>query len=411
MLQAFEQFLSDKERIPKKNAPYYIKWVSDCYRYFDKPQTQLLTNEQSAEFLSRLAKKHEDWKVQQADRALKLYGYFLTRKQRSEDGPSVDNQGNWEEIEEKIRQALRLRHRSYSTEKTYVLWLRQFQGFVNGKHLSSLDGKDLQDFLSYLAVERKVSASTQNQALNAIVFLYRHVFDKDIEGEISAVRAKQKRRLPVVLTVEEVDKILLRMSGVSRLMARLIYGCGLRMQECLQLRIKDIDFEQGVIVIRSGKGDKDRRTVLPKAVREDLAKHLIDIKVTYEKDRKEQVNGVQLPGALERKYPNAGKEWGWFWLFPSQTLSVDPRTNVVRRHHVYHDALQRAFKVAVMKVGVTKQASVHTLRHSFATHLLENGNDIRTIQELLGHTSIQTTMVYTHVATKNILGVRSPLDK
>ncbi len=411
MLQAFEQFLSDKERVPQKNAPYYVKWVSDCYLYFDKPETQLLTNEQNAEFLSRLAKKHEDWQVQQADRALRLYGYFLTRKQTSEDEPSVNNQGDWKEIEEEMRQALRLRHRSYSTETTYILWFRQFQGFVNGKHYKSLDGKDLQNFLSYLAVERKVSASTQNQALNAIVFLYRHVFDKDIEGEISAVRAKQKRRLPVVLTAKEVDKIVSEMSDINRLMARLIYGCGLRLQECLQLRIKDVDFEQGVVVIRSGKGDKDRRTVLPEAVREELAKHLTDIKVIYEKDRKEQLNGVQLPGALERKYPNAGKEWAWFWLFPSKTLSMDPRTKIVRRHHVYHDALQRAFKVAVMKAGITKQASVHTLRHSFATHLLENGYDIRTIQELLGHTNLQTTMIYTHVATKNLLGVRSPLDK
>lgn len=408
MLQAFEQFLSDKERVPQKNAPYYVKWVSDCYRYFDKAETQLLTNEQNTEFLSQLAKKHEDWQVQQADRALRLYGYFLTRKRTSEDEPSVNNQGDWKEIEEEMRQALRLRHRSYSTETTYILWFRQFQGFVNGKQYQSLDGKDLQNFLSYLAVERKVSASTQNQALNAIVFLYRHVFDKDIEGEISAVRAKQKRRLPVVLTAKEVDKIVSEMSDINRLMARLIYGCGLRLQKCLQLRIKDVDFEQGVVVIRSGKGDKDRRTVLPEAGREELAKHLTDIKVIYEKDRKEQLNGVQLPGALERKYPNAGKEWAWFWLFPSKTLSMDPRTKIVRRHHVYHDAL---FKVAVMKAGITKQASVHTLRHSFATHLLENGYDIRTIQELLGHTNLQTTMIYTHVATKNSLGVRSPLDK
>jgi len=411
MLQAFEQFLMDKEGVPKKNAPYYVKWVSDCYRFVDKPETQSLTNEQTAEFLIRLTKKLEDWQVQQADRALRSYGYFLTRKQRSEGEPSVNNQGDWKEIEEKMRQALRLRHRSYSTEQTYIQWLRQFHGFLDGKHHNSLEGKDLQNFLSYLAVERKVSASTQNQALNAIVFLYRHVFDKNIEGEINAVRAKQKRRLPVVLSVKEVDKIVSGMSGLNRLMVRLIYGCGLRLQECLQLRIKDVDFEQGVVVIRSGKGDKDRRTVLPEAVREELAKHLTGIKVIYEKDRKENLNGVQLPGALERKYPNAGKEWGWFWLFPSQTVSIDPRTNIVRRHHVYYDALQRAFKVAVMKAGITKQASVHTLRHSFATHLLENGYDIRTIQELLGHTNLQTTMIYTHVATKNILGVRSPLDK
>ena len=411
MLQVFNQFLSAKERIPEKNIPYYVKWVSDCYRYFDIPETQPLTNDQNAKFLNHLAKKHEDWQVQQADRALRLYGYFLSRRQRNEDGASGDMPDDWKKIEEKMREALRLRHRSYSTEKTYVMWLRQFQGFVNGRQPQSLDGKNIQDFLSYLAVEKKVSASTQNQALNAIVFLYRHVFDKNIAGEISAVRARQNRRLPVVLTIKEVGKIFSEMSGINKLMARLIYGCGLRLQECLQLRIKDVDFEQSLVIIRSGKGDKDRRTVLPDAVKEELVKHINEIRVIHEKDRKAGLNGVQLPGALERKYPNAGKEWGWFWLFPSQTLSMEPRTNVIRRHHVYHDALQIAFKISVMKAGITKQASVHTLRHSFATHLLESGYDIRTIQELLGHSSIQTTMIYTHVATKNILGVRSPLDK
>lgn len=411
MLQAFNQFLNDKERIPERNTPYYVKWVSDCYRYFDKPETQLLTNDQNAKFLNHLAKKHEDWQVQQADRVLRLYGYFLNRMQRNEDGTSGDKPGDWKKIEDKTREALRLRHRSYNTEKTYIIWLRQFQGFVNGKQPQSLEGKDIQDFLSYLAVEKKVSASTQNQALNAVVFLYRHVFDKDVAGGISAVRARQNRRLPVVLTANEIEKIFSEMPGVNKLMARLIYGCGLRLQECLQLRIKDVDFEQSLVIIRSGKGDKDRRTVLPEAVKEELVKHINEIRVIYEKDRKSKLNGVQLPGALERKYPNAGKEWAWFWLFPSQTPSMDPRTNVIGRHHVYHDALQRAFKTAVMKAGITKQASVHTLRHSFATHLLESGYDIRTIQELLGHSSIQTTMIYTHVATKNILGVRSPLDK
>lgn len=411
MLNAFKQFLSTKERLPEKNIPYYVKWVSDCYRYFDIAESEPLTNEQNAKFLNRLAKKYEDWQVQQADRALRLYGYFLSRSQKNDDGTAVAVSSNWQKIEEELRGALKLRHRSYSTEKTYILWLRQFSGFIKDKKPHSLDGKDLQDFLSYLAVEKKVAASTQNQALNAIVFLYRHVFDKDIEGEISSVRARQNRRLPVVLTVNEIERIFFCMTGINRLMARLIYGCGLRLQECLQLRIKDVDFEQDVVMVRSGKGDKDRKTVLPNAIKQELVDHVNEIKVLYKKDRDAKMNGVQLPGALEKKYPNAGKEWGWFWLFPSQTLSMDPRTDILRRHHVYHDALQRAFKNAVIKAGITKQASVHTLRHSFATHLLENGYDIRTVQELLGHSNLQTTMIYTHVATKNILGVRSPLDK
>ena len=411
MLDAFKQFLSTKERLPEKNLHYYLKWVSDCYRYFDITEKQPLSNEQIAKFLNHIAKRYENWQVQQADRALKLYGYFLSRSLSNSVGTAAVLPSDWQKIEKKLSEALKLRHRSHSTEKTYTLWLRQFRGFIRDKNAHSLEGKDIQNFLSHLAVEKKVSASTQNQALNALVFLYRHVLDRDIEGEISAVRARQKRRLPVVLSMKEIEKIFSVMSGANLLMAKLIYGCGLRLHECLQIRVKDIDFEQNMVIIRSGKGDKDRRTVLPEAIREELITHLNQVKALYEKDREAKLNGVQLPGALERKYPNAGKEWAWFWLFPSKSLSIDPQTGIVRRHHVYHDALQRAFKNAVMKTGITKQASVHTLRHSFATHLLEKGYDIRTIQELLGHTNLQTTMIYTHVAKKNILGVRSPLDE
>ncbi len=194
-------------------------------------------------------------------------------------------------------------------------------------------------------------------------------------------------------------------------MAQVIYGCGLRLYEYLRLRVKDIDMEQNVVIVRSGKGDKDRRTVLPEVLKDDLIRHLGKVRSLYDQDRKEDISGVWLPGALERKYPNAGKEWGWFWVFPSKSLSVDPRIPIVRRHHVHPASLQKAFKLASGKPGISKQASVHTLRHSFATHLLENGYDIRTIQQLLGHESLQTTMVYTHVASKNILGVRSPLDR
>jgi len=226
MLQAFKLFLSEKERLPDKNIPYYVKWVLDCYRYLDIPESQSLTNEQNTKFLNRLSKKHEGWQVQQAERALKLYGYFLSRSKKNNDDTAIADSSDWQKIEERLREALKLRHRSYSTEKTYIIWLRQFKGFINGKHPDSLEGKDLQDFLSYLAVDKKVSASIQNQALNAIVFLYRHVLDKNIEGEINAVRARQNRRLPVVLTVKEIEKIFSCMSGVNLLMAKLIYGCG-----------------------------------------------------------------------------------------------------------------------------------------------------------------------------------------
>lgn len=410
MLELFTKFLIEKERVPEKNIPYYLKRVSDCYRYFDLPDTSALDNEKQAQFLKHLSRHSEDWQVQQADRALRLYGYFLSR-QTNGGNKLLQLSSDWHGLEQKLREALRLRHRSYSTEKTYITWVRQFSRFVKERQPDTLSGKDLQDFLSHQAVDKRVSASTQNQALNAVVFFYRHVLDKNIEGEISAVRAKKTRRLPVVLTMAETDSIFAQMEGLNRLMARVIYGCGLRIQECLQLRIKDIDLEQGMVMVRAGKGDKDRRTVMPESLQEEIAAHMQTVRVLYEKDRASQAAGVQLPNALERKYPNAGKEWAWFWLFPAQSPSIDPRSQVLRRHHVYHENLQRAFKQAVMKAGITKQASVHTLRHSFATHLLENGYDIRTVQELLGHTSLQTTMIYTHVSKKNILGVISPLDR
>jgi integron integrase len=264
--------------------------------------------------------------------------------------------------------------------------------------------------MTHLAVERKVSASTQNQAFNAILFLFRHTLDKDIDNIAEAVRAKRTRRLPVVLTRSEIDRLFQKMRGTNLLMARTIYGCGLRLAESLNLRIKDIDFEREAVTIRSGKGDKDRETVLPSSLMQDLKDHMEQVRKIFEKDREMKANGVMIPGALERKYPNAGKEWGWYWVFPSLKESVDPRTGIQRRHHIYPDNLRRAIKTAVKKAGISKRINVHTLRHSFATHLLEKGYDIRTIQDLLGHADLRTTMIYTHVMSKNRHGIISPLD-
>ncbi len=411
MLNKYKDYLYKKANIKGKYVHYYLKWVSVCYTFLDTVDSAILNNDQKKKFLKHLSHKHEDWQINQANTALTLYSYFLSEEQKKISSSHPDEIIEWKILEEKMREALRLRHRSYNTEKTYITWLRSFYGYMKEKSPQDLVGSDLQDFLSYLAVEKRVSPSTQNQALNAIVFLYRHVLEKEIENELSAVRAKYRRRLPVVLTVREVELIFDNLSGVHRLMAMLIYGCGLRLSECLNLRIKDIDLEQNLVIIRSGKGDKDRMTVLPETLKDDLIEHIANVRTLYDNDREQDLNGVFLPGALERKYPNAGKEWGWFWLFPSKSLSIDPRTHVVRRHHIHPASLQKPFKNAVGKSGITKQASVHTLRHSFATHLLENGYDIRTIQELLGHINLQTTMIYTHVATKNVLGVRSPLDR
>ncbi|MDP1808016.1 MAG: integron integrase [Actinomycetota bacterium] len=329
-----------------------------------------------------------------------------------QDGNSKENAGAaWTALETRTREALRIKQRALTTEKTYLGWLRGFREFLAETDPEGIDGADIQRFLSHLAVNRKVSASTQNQALNALVFIYRHGLNKNLgEKELKAVRAIQRRRLPVVLTVRELHSLFDALSGTNRLMAMLTYGCGLRLQECVRLRIKDVDFEQNTVIVRSGKGDKDRRTVLPEALKNELIKHVSENRALFDQDRENKISGVYLPGALERKYPNAGKEWAWFWVFPAKALSVDPRTVTVRRHHIQPRSLQKALKTAVLTAEIAKQASIHTLRHSFATHLLENGYDIRTIQELLGHQNVQTTMIYTHVATKNILGVRSPLD-
>jgi integron integrase len=411
-LEGFEEYLTRNAFIQEKYVPYYLRWVSYCYSFLDRPDNCLLTSDQLQNYLNHVAKTRETWQVQQAEAALKLYGYYLSLDvSRPSNDARPGEKALWEAMEKSTRGALRLRHRAYSTEKTYIGWLWAFFDYVGGKPPSDLSVVDMQNFLSSLAVERRVSASTQNQALNALIFLYRHVLEKEPGiDEIRSVRAVPKQRLPVVLSTTEIQSLFTRLSGTHRLMAMLIYGCGLRIKECMHLRIKDIDLDRDVVTVWA-KGDKNRRTVLPGSVKNDLIDHIARVKPLYDYDREKKLSGVYLPNALEKKYPNAGKEWTWYWLFPAQSLSADPYTHIVRRHHVHPSSLQKAFKEAMMKAGVTKRASVHTLRHSFATHLLEKGYDIRTIQELLGHEDLQTTMIYTHVAKKNVLGVKSPLDE
>ena len=273
-----------------------------------------------------------------------------------------------------------------------------------------LSEQDLKNFLSFLAVDRKVSAATQRLAFNALLFLYRNILSVAISELATVVPSRVPRRLPVVLTGDEIRKIFEGLNGTFRLMAALIYGGGLRLQECLSLRVKDVDFGRGCLTIRAGKGGKDRETVLPESLVGELKLHLIKVKDLYDRDRRKGMPGVPLSGALESKYASASREWSWFWVFPSKSLSIDPRTRAVLRYHLYPTTLQKAFRDAVRTSGVTKQATIHTLRHSFATHLIEKGYDIRTIQELLGHSDVSTTMIYTHVATRNKLGVASPAD-
>ena len=311
---------------------------------------------------------------------------------------------------DQVRQAIRTRHYSIKTEEAYVGWIKRFIFFHNKRHPAEMAETEIARFLSSLARESHVSASTQNQALNAILFLYHEVLRKEIGYVNGVVRAKKPRRLPVVLTKEEVKRVLSCLRGTPWLMAMLLYGAGLRLLECCRLRVKDIDFPRNQITVRAGKGDKDRYTMLPAAVKESLIRHLQAVKLQHEKDLQRGLGSVALPNALERKYPNAGKEWAWQWVFPATSHYTDGTTGEKRRHHLHESVLQRAFKEARLKVGVPKPATCHTLRHSFATHLLEDGYDIRTVQELLGHRDVSTTMIYTHVLNRGGRGVQSPAD-
>jgi integron integrase len=312
---------------------------------------------------------------------------------------------------DQVRQAIRMRHYSPRTEETYVHWIKRFIFFHNKRHPAEMGEKEIARFLSTLASELHVSASTQNQALNAILFLYRHVLSKDIGYVDGVVRANRPKRLPTVLTRQEVKSIFGCLDSSDWLMAMLLYGAGLRLMECLRLRVKDIDFTSNQILVRAGKGDKDRHTMLPGAVKEPLAKHFDLIRRQHQRDLERGMGRVALPNALERKYPNAGKEWAWQWVFPATSHYTDRVTGQRRRHHLHESVLQKAMKEAVRNAGIPKPASPHTLRHSFATHLLEDGYDIRTVQELLGHRDVSTTMIYTHVLNRGGRGVNSPADR
>lgn len=311
---------------------------------------------------------------------------------------------------ERVRSATRVRHYSIRTEQAYTQWIRRFILFHRKRHPAEMGGAEIAAFLTHLAVQGKVAESTQNQALNAIVFLYRVVLEKEVEDLGQVVRARKPRRLPVVLTPAETRAVLCRLEGVYRLAAELMYGAGLRLLECVRLRVKDLEFGRGEIVVRDGKGRRDRVTMLPERARKGLSAQLSLARAIHGADLAAGFGAVHLPSALARKYRGADRDWPWQYVFPSEKRARDPRSDVVRRHHLSESALQRAVKRAVREAQIVKPASCHSLRHSFATHLLENGYDIRTVQELLGHRSVKTTMVYTHVLNRGGRGVRSPLD-
>jgi len=328
----------------------------------------------------------------------------LTNKPKFHPNPKL-------KLMDQVREVLRYHHYTYRTEQTYCQWILRYIRYFGGKtHPRLLGAKDIEAFLSHLATEDKVTASTQRQALNALVFLYKHVLDIPLEEEITPARSKRVTSPPTVMTQAEVQRLLAAMEGKPALMAKLIYGSGMRLMECIRLRVQDIDFGQNLIFVRGGKGGKDRTTVLPKNLRDEMLKQIAAVKSLHHKDLEEGFGEVYIPEALARKYPKASKQIGWQWVFPAKLYSRDPRSGREMRHHVLESVLQKAVKRASEQAGINKRVGCHTLRHSFATHMLESGVNIRVLQELLGHADVKTTEIYTHVMSRDIRNLQSPLD-
>ena len=410
-MEDFRKYILNSRLANQKTADFYVNWVVQFFNHCNRHPDEEFSPDDSERYLKSKARTCEQWQLDQAREAIEVYRFWMKRRNGKSSLMRMDTRGQWKAVADQMTGMMRLKHLALKTERTYLSWMRRFYRFVNGEPPGTLESNHVRDFMTHLAVERKVAASTQNQAFSALLFLFRHVLDRPIEDINEAVRAIQKRRLPVVLTTKEVNRLLSEMTGVHKLMAQIVYGGGLRLRECLRLRVKDLDLARGVIIVRGGKGDKDRETVLPETIGPPLQVHLEEILKLYKKDRAGNQPGVEIPGGLERKYPRAGKEWAWFWAFPSSKLSTDPRSGIVRRHHLHSTVLQRHLKKAALRAKLYKRVTVHTLRHCFATHLVEKGCDIRTVQDLLGHTKLETTMIYTHVAKANRLGIVSPLDE
>jgi integron integrase len=419
-LGRFGEYLLKSRIVPEKYARYYVSWVR---RFLSQAPGGVATTRQdrAAIFLENLRPDVESWQLDQAEKAIRLYfSNYLTEagaeKSPSELKPDAAGFLRQADVMDAVRRLIRLRHYSYSTEQTYLGWLQRFFRYAAGREAPPEEGlfqitpPCVRDYLAYLAIKERVSASTQNQAFNALLFMCREVLRLDLGDLSQSVRARRGSRLPVVLSRDEVKALLSRMQGTAQLMAGVIYGGGLRVTECCRLRVKDVDFGGSLLYVRAGKGNKDRTTLLPESLKATLAAHLERVRALHQKDLAEGHGEAALPDALDRKYPNAGKEWCWQFVFPSRTLSVDPRCGKIRRHHVSDTALQKAVHDAVRSAQIAKPASVHTLRHSFATHLLLHGVDIRQIQDYLGHANVETTMIYTHVVKDLRHPATSPLD-
>ena len=436
---AFKACVEDNRVRPDRSL-FYVKWAQAFVDFLPGKRLRHRSRQDIEAFLADLGKRPgiEDWQARQAEHALKiLYEAFLpdyapegTKKPAPETEKKkratrfAPKTGAFRdrvipgEVErlfsppiDALKTEIRSRHYSIRTEKAYLDWVRRFiafQGYADPRGIDATCA--VKEYLDYLAIEREVAASTQNQALNALVFFFNHALKKPFGEMETFVRAKRPQRLPEVMTRGEVQALFDQMEGISALMAGLMYGGGLRLMECVRLRVKDIDFGRNQIMVRDGKGQKDRVTMLPERFVAPLQEHLARVKVIHEKDKAKGVPGVYIWPALARKYPKAASEWIWQYVFPAKSLSVDPRSGAVRRHHINENLVQKAVKEAALRAGINKKVSCHTLRHSFATHLLEARYDIRTVQELLGHADVTTTMIYTHVLNRPGLSVQSPAD-
>jgi integron integrase len=434
--------------VPSGKHSFFVGWVRGFISFVKPRNVEQVSREDIEGFLQRQLEvgKH-GWQVEQANEALKLFfsevvpmdwtgrgdwpetpvaaeiltgppaeisrppvsGERMAELQKRKD--SGEFQARWQSLLDEMRERLRAERYAYRTEQTYLDWARRFILFVQPKSRADLTREEMEEFLNYLTLVRRVSSSAQNQALNGLQFLFRQVLKRGVQALDGVQRAPYNRKRPVVLTQEEVDLLLGEMSGSALLMAQLMYGGGLRVMECMRLRVKDVDFGNHYIIVREGKGEKDRLAPLPRKLIEPLQAHLAWVRERWEKDQALGVEGVFLPDAIAVKYPQASQELGWFWLFPSDQLSEDPWTGKLRRHHMHEGSIQQSIRRAAKRAGLVKPVTPHTLRHSFATHLLEGGADIRTVQELLGHADVSTTMIYTHVLNRPGLAVKSPLDR
>lgn len=422
LLPDFCAFLRQHQLVPENNIRFFAYWVSG-YLNFSNNNNDLSDQLRIEKFIEHLreTKNMEDWQERQARQAVQIYinnyggkDMAAINRENGLTGTPADRETP-NAVLNRMREALRLKNYSYRTEKAYLEWADRFFGYVsevtpNAIAFKELGSAQVRNYLTWLAVNRKVAASTQNQAFNALLFLFRNVLGKELKDLGSTVRAKTGTRVPVVLAPEEVQAVLEAAEGRHRLMLELLYGAGLRIMELVRLRVKDIDFGLNAITVRQGKGDADRTTMLPKALRRDLERHLEGVREIHRQDLEQGYGEGYMPPALARKYPNAGREWAWQYVFPAAKLTVDPRGGTVRRHHLTEKGIQQAMQNAVKKAGLAKHATVHTLRHSFATHLLMNGVNIRAVQGYLGHKNIETTMIYTHVLRTLSVEAKSPLD-